>query len=460
MFTRVNPLVTIIALLGVISSTVYLFHAEFGRIVRVIFSPRTPITGTHLFLCQFMILSGLYLLAVYLTFKLSNEFGRRRSLLLVILLFGVFFRLCLVRTSPELSSDIYRYVWDGRVQARGINPYLHPPSSESLSSLRDEAIYPHINRKPYPTIYPAGAQIFFLLAFKIVGDSPQGFKAILIFFDLLTMVVLIAFLKGFRVEKARFIVYAWNPLVIFEIAHSGHLEGLMVFLVVLAWFLHSTNRRTLGVLSLACASATKIYPALLLPTFINRGERIRVLSVFLGSILILHLPYLSAGRKIVGFLPVYLKSPYESFNLGLKYFLMRTFPSSDHFFLTKIFVGIVLAVSLAVFFKQKDKKAVLKYSYILISMQLIFVPAALHPWYVVWLIPLLAFYPSPGWLIFSGTVALSYLKYVKGIMPTWVLWLEYLPLYGLLIMEYLWRQRASQNWFLWRPKVTNWLGKV
>jgi hypothetical protein len=210
------------------------------------------------------------------------------------------------------------------------------------------------------------------------------------------------------------------------------------------------------VLSLACASATKIYPALLLPAFINRGERIKSLSIFFSCLLVFYLPYVSAGKKMLGFLPIYFKDPYESFNLGLKYFLMHMFPRLGYFLLTKILVGIVLAAGLIVFLKHKEKEEILKYSFILISLQLIFMPAALHPWYVVWLIPLLAFYPSPAWLLFSCTVVFSYLKYgaPEGIMEPWILYLEYIPLFLLLLADYLVRQRTSPDWFPWRTKLS------
>jgi len=366
--------------------------------------------------------------------------------------FAVLFRLCLVGATPQLSSDMYRYVWDGRVQSQGINPYVHPPSSDSLASLRDKAIYPHINRKSSPTIYPAGAQIFFLASHVLVGDSVRGLKAVLVLFDVLTMIVLIALLSTYELRETRFVVYAWNPLVIIEISYSGHLEGFFVFLVVLAFFLHSRDKKTLGVLSLACASATKIYPALLLPAFINRGERIKSLSIFFSCVLVFYLPYVSAGKKMLGFLPIYFRDPYESFNLGLKHFLMQMFPRLDYFLLTRILGGIVLAAGLIVYIKHKEKEEVLKYSFILISLQLIFMPAALHPWYVVWLIPILAVYPSPAWLIFSCTVAFSYLKYgsPEGIMAPWILYVEYIPLFLLLLLDYFLRQRVSQEWFPWR----------
>jgi len=239
--------------------------------------------------------------------------------------------------------------------------------------------------------------------------------------------------------------------VIVEIAHSGHLEGFVIFLVVLALFLHFINKKNAAVLSLAGATATKIYPALLLPCLINKTTWIKRISIFFSALLLLYLPYVAAGKKILGFLPTYFKSPYESFNLGLKYFLIGIFPNLDYLHLTKIFIGILLVAGVIISYLPKTKEKIIKYSFILISLQLIFMPAALHPWYVVWLIPLLAFYPSPAWLIFSGTVVLSYLKYVSktGAMPTWVLLLEYVPLFVLLIVEYLWRQR-SRGRFPWR----------
>lgn len=452
MLSRLNSIVLVTFLLGAFSSTAYFFLSDLGRLAKFLSPHWTGVTSTHLFLVQFLLLNAVYFFLVYLLFKRPGQAGRSRGLLLVLFLFAVFFRLCPVGSTPELSSDIYRYVWDGRVQSQGINPYVHPPSADSLVSLRDKTIYPQINRKNFPTIYPAGAQIFFLASHWLVGDSIRGLKGILVLFDILTMIMLIALLRTHGLQETRFAVYAWNPLVILEIAHSGHLEGFFVFLVVLAFLLHSINKKTLGVVSLACASGAKIYPALLLPAFLSKGERIKGLSIFFSCILLFYLPYVSAGKKLLGFLPIYFKNPYESFNLGLKYFLMQIFHGLDYFSLTVILVGIVFAAAVVVFLKDKEKAETLKYSYILISLQLICMPAALHPWYVIWLIPLLAFYPSPAWLIFSCTVALSYLKYAspEGIMAPWILYVEYMPLFLFLLLDYLWRQRVSPEWFPWR----------
>jgi hypothetical protein len=93
---------------------------------------------------------------------------------------------------------------------------------------------------------------------------------------------------------------------------------------------------------------------------------------------------------------------------------------------------------------------VLRYAYILTGLLLILMPAALHPWYVILIIPFLVIYPSPAWLIFSCTVTLSYLKYVtpQGMMPNWVLLAEYLPLFvslsaGFILNKYIGREKVN-----------------
>jgi hypothetical protein len=86
---------------------------------------------------------------------------------------------------------MYRYIWDGRVQQNGINPYRHPPDADELKGLRDKKVYPNINRKAYPTLYPAGAQLFFRLFHILVGDRVAGYKGLMVVFDVLTLFVLL-----------------------------------------------------------------------------------------------------------------------------------------------------------------------------------------------------------------------------------------------------------------------------
>jgi len=188
------------------------------------------------------------------------------------------------------------------------------------------------------------------MTYALVGDSVHGFKGIMVFFDILTLLALTALLGVFGFEVARLIVYAWNPLVIWEIAYSGHLEGITVFLMVTAFLLYALHRKIPAVIVLTLSSAVKLYPALLLAAIVNRGERVRSLLVFSFTFGLLYLPYMAAGRKLSGFLPRYLKSPYESFNMGLKSFIMGLFPGVNYYLLSQLFIIALAAAGLIIFF--------------------------------------------------------------------------------------------------------------
>ncbi|MFQ5892959.1 MAG: hypothetical protein ACE5H5_01455, partial [Nitrospinota bacterium] len=148
------------------------------------------------------------------------------GLLAVILGLAVLFRMALVASPPALSSDMYRYIWDGRVQAHGVAPWAHPPNDSALAELRDEAIYPQINRKEARTIYPPAAQAWFRLIHGLVGDSVTGTKAVVVLADLVTIGLVVVLLGQMGAPLHRVALYAWNPLVIVEVASNGHLDPL------------------------------------------------------------------------------------------------------------------------------------------------------------------------------------------------------------------------------------------
>jgi hypothetical protein len=431
---------------GLLSGFIYFFnfklHPYFSQFAAI------SKTGIHFYVFIFVTLSVLYFMSMVLLFKYRSLGGHSKSMLLVILIFAMIFRACLLPANPSvLSKDMYRYIWDGRVQQNGINPYRHPPDADELKQLRDNIVYPEINRKTYPTLYPAGAQLFFRLFHMIVGDSVSGYKGLMTLFDVLTLFVLLALLRVYGFDDTRLIIYAWSPLVIFEIAYSGHLEGITVFWMVLALYLNATHKPILAIASLAISSAIKLYPALLLPALLNPGERIKGILTFVVSIFLLYLPFFVAGRKVLGFLPIYLQDPYESFNLGLKYLMMHLLPQLNYYLLSMIFLLGLIAAGWIVFFKSKQRDQAIRYAYFLMGLLMVLMPASLHAWYVIILIPFLCFYPAIAWLLFSCTVTLSYLKYVapSGIMPRSVLVLEYGPLIALLAGGYFLRWYSRKD---------------
>jgi hypothetical protein len=436
-----HPVQMAIVGLGLISGVAYFFNFRLQSVLGAT-------TGIHFYVVVFLTLSLLYLIAIYLIFKYRGMWRGSKSLVPIIVLFAVMFRIFLVPADPTvLSKDMYRYIWDGRVQQNGINPYRHPPDADALKKQRDDQVYPNINRKSNPTLYPAGAQLFFRLFHMIVGDSVSGYKGLMTLFDVLTLFVLLGLLRVYQYEEWRLLIYAWNPLVVFEIAYSGHLEGLTVFWMVLAFFFSATNRPTAGVAALAVASAIKLYPALLLPALLNRGQRIKGCFVFAITMILLYLPFLGAGRKVLGFLPIYLQNPYERFNLGLKFVLMQLWPQIDYSLWSIFFLLGLMVAAVFVFFKNKHPIQTIRYAFILIGLLMVLMPASLHPWYVIILIPFLCFYPAIAWLLFSCLVTLSYFKYVAatGIMPTWVLMMEYGLLFALLAGGFIIRWITYKN---------------
>ncbi len=430
--------------LGSLSAAIYLINFKIRDLVPAF----SGLSDIELYVIMFLFLSALYLCGVFVVLKMILQDQSSWSLTGIIILLAIIFRFCLIPSDPQvLSKDIYRYIWDGRVQQNGINPYLYPPGADELETMRDDQIFPNINRKEYPTLYPAGAQVFFRIFYALAGDSVTAYKAIMVFFDILTLLVLTALLRAYGFKAPRIIVYAWNPLVVFEIAYSGHLEGLTVFLMIAALYLHVIHKNIPAIIMLALSAAVKLYPALLLAALLNRGDRIKGILAFSTTIMLLYLPFIGAGSKISGFLPVYLKNQYESFNLVLKDLLMRLIPALDYYLLSLLFIIALAIAAVLVFLKEKKDIEVLRYAYILTGLLMILMPASLHPWYVILILPFLVIYPNPAWLIFTCTVSLSYLKYAspQGIMPTWVLLAEYLPLVALLSAGYILKKHIHRS---------------
>jgi len=384
----------------------------------------------------------------YLFFLLFALYGlalvsvlRKRSgppYLGLILGFALLLRVALLFSPLVLSSDIYRYVWDGRVQMAGINPYLYPPSAQELTPLRDVQIFPHINRPEARTIYPPGAQMFLALNATLFPNSITALKAILILFDFGTILLILRLLKKTGFRSDRVLLYAWSPLVIFELAGSGHLEALMLPFVLLALLARMDGKPVLSGTALGIATLIKLYPVALLPALYQKRDR-RFPLAFGATILLGYLPYLyGAGGKVLGFLPAYF-GRWEDFNVGLRYFLTLTLtPLIASPRLVAMLCVTALLGAIALYLVRKGEGQDFPWrAYVMVSAYLLLLPTSFHPWYLVWILPLLCIYPTWGWLYLSGAITLSYLKYVQetGILPFGIRLMEFLPLYVLLGVE-------------------------
>jgi alpha-1,6-mannosyltransferase len=207
----------------------------------------------------------------------------------------------LVVLDPLLSSDIYRYVWDGKVQAAGINPYLYYPADQALASLRDAAIYPNINRADYAvTAYPPVAQLFFLIVTRL-GESVTVMRLALLGCEAGTIVILLLLLQRMGRPLTCVVAYLWHPLPMWEIANSGHVDALMVSLMMLGFWLALTGSQLRGAASIALAALVKPTAVLAFPA-IWRPWDWRLPCVVLAVWALCYAPYLSVGAGVFGFL--------------------------------------------------------------------------------------------------------------------------------------------------------------
>lgn len=337
-------------------------------------------------------------------------------LLVVGLIFAALFRLSILFSPPYLSDDIYRYIWDGRVQSAGINPYRYIPADESLAKLRDDKIYPNINRRDYAhTMYPPVAEGAFLLLTRF-SESVTWMKAAMVGFEAIAVWAIIQLLVSFGFARQRVLIYAWHPLVVWEFAGSGHLDAMAIAFIATALLAHRKRYETLTGFLLACAACVKFFPAVLFPAFYKRWSWKMPLAV-LVTILVTYLPYLSVGPVgVLGFLPGYASE--RGMVSGGQFFLLtvvrRLFggnlPASAYLIFAFAVLGIL---SLWV---MKDKRCEdIRYlrNGLIIACVFMVLLAPHFSWYFAWLILFLCFIPSIPVFYLTAASFLLYLTWIN-----------------------------------------------
>ncbi len=274
---------------------------------------------------------GLYLPAFLGYLWLCRHAGRVP--LPALLGLALLLRLLLVPAFPQLSDDIYRFVWDGRLWLNGINPFAHTPDYyHGLAAPPpglDDALYQRLNSPAYFTVYPPVAQAIFAVACWLSPNSVYGsavvMKAILLLADMGMITVLPALLRHFGHPPGRSLWYLLNPLLIVETAGNLHFEGLMVFFLALALWLLLQRKWAWSAWSMALSIATKLLPLLFLVFFVRRLGWRRSLAYFggVGVLLLLLFAPLLGDAFVQGFgssLDLYFRR--FEFNASV-YYLLR-----------------------------------------------------------------------------------------------------------------------------------------
>jgi alpha-1,6-mannosyltransferase len=377
---------------------------------------------------------ALYALAVagfVLVWTAPRAVGLRAVLVVAVLV-----RLALLPGAPALSDDVYRYVWDGRVQLAGFNPYEHAPDSPALDAVdyddRGLVGLPYLR-----TIYPPLAELLFLVV-AIPGGGVVAFKLVFGFFDALTAYALWRTVAPSRRHEV-LTLYVLSPLVVLEVWHGVHLEVVTLPLIVVAAALVERRRDAWAGAALGAAAALKLSPAfLVVPALVGRRARARrFLPAFAAAFALPYLPYVLAGGGLVGSAADTGARPEgNAFVFSVLHGPLGY--STTRAAVIVLFVAGSLAIALRTRGRERSTAA-----FAWTATLLVLVLPVVHPWY--WLAPLtLAIAAGLRLPVALGLAAPASDLGFAAWWPSWwrVSWLTYVPLVGAGIW-WAWRRRAT-----------------
>ena len=208
-------------------------------------------------------------------------------------------------TPPGLDDDIHRYLWDGRVQRLGYNPYIVVPSDPALAGLHTPETRT-LNHPDLPSPYPAGAELFFR-AVTAIHESIFTLKVAFVVCDLAIVLVLLDILRRGGQGAHWVLAYAWNPLLAIEVAGSGHIDIVGALLLLVSFAALGRRWRAVAALAFGLAVAVKLLPIVLLPLY---WKRVRLRDAALAAVVVglLYVPFLNHGRIPIGSLGTYVQS--------------------------------------------------------------------------------------------------------------------------------------------------------
>ncbi len=393
--------------------------------------------GTPLFFAFAAVLCIVY--GLLLSRLLKGEAGPE-ALLRTALLLAVAFRIPPAVAPVGADNDMVRYMYDGRVQRLGINPFLVVPADPDVAWTHTDLTrrMPSIHAR---TPYPAAAQLFFRLVVTI-RETPRAMKLALVGCDLLTIWVLVTWLRQTKRSPWLALAYAWNPLVILEVAHSGHIDALGALWIVTAAWLLTTGRTMRATMAFVIAIASKLLPIVLVPLL---WKRIRLRDAAAGAAVwvLLYLPFRSAGAMPLGAVPNVVA--FIRFN-GPLFKGLLTLASPQ------VAAGVAVLAGLAVatwmrFTRPAEDPAAWAWP---MAVSLAAAPV-IYPWYLLYFTPFLftaATLPLVAWTVTALPVYIVWYLSKFGhrwIVPTPVQWLEFGTILLVLAIQIIFSARPRPS---------------
>ncbi len=350
-------------------------------------------------------------------------------------------RLAMLPVPPVLSSDVYRYCWEGKVQNAGFNAYRLAPDAPELTGLRD-ATWERLDHREVPSVYPP----LLLQVFRI-GSTPAAFKWIFAGFDLATLWMLVKLLRARGQNESLALIWAWNPLVILEFAGNGHAMSMAIFFVAAALWLWETNRHVLSAVAWAGAALSHFLALpIALAILLSRRELrawlvfavVVAVAVLVWPVSLVGLLHLAGRWRFNGSLFEILtwlfghQEPHQVKGVWMVYELPK-----------RIAAGLIMAAMTWTILRRYQPSR----SAATIAGAMLLLGSTVHPWYVTWMVALACVEFSLPWLALSAFVAVSYVARIVELQTgMWVdagivRWMEYAPFFALWLVDRLRRRQ-------------------
>jgi hypothetical protein len=417
------------------------------------------------FITLYLLVSVLYLVCCYLITRESGvassggaRSGRVASRKLLILLWGagVAFRLTLLPLDPTLSEDLYRYRWQGKLQAAGGNPYVEIPGDPRWEHLRDST-WARVNRKDLPSAYGPLLELAYAGYYRVVSAvEPDEMRQAWLFklpfaaLELAVGAAVLHLLTAAGAPRAWLLIYLWSPLIVVEFWAQGHNDSLAVLFLVLALAAASRQRWTGAFASLTLGALAKFWPAVLFPFFLLQRREKRWIVHWKPALVAVPLalavswPYWGGISNVTELLKEFVGGWRNNDSL---YGLIYQFVGDDFARSTTWVTRMLIAALAALWALQLPLAKAAKWAVVLILL----FSANCFPWYLSWLVPLLALYPGAPLLLWTALVVLSYHILIGyQALGVWedsdqMRFLEYLPVYTMLGGVFVSRH-AKQIW--------------
>jgi len=364
-------------------------------------------------------------------------------------LIPLLFLLILVHASfigvePLGSDDVYRYVWDGRVQTAGINPYRFAPDDSALRSLNTEELPSLVNHPEMKTIYFPLCQWLFYLGYHLSGGHVWGFQLLIFIAEILTILGLVMLMRELSYSPWLVLIYAASPLAILQFSLDAHVDAFGFPLLVFAFLLYHKKKTTLSLLFFGLSLLIKPVGLVILPiVLLHEHGLLKKAKVVLLPLAVLLIPFIPYALDANPFEALTTFSEHWYFNGALFSVLYPLFSDNQT---ARLWCFAFLAVALLVLYL--SKKSLHEKASLAVLLLLLCSPVA-HPWYVGWLIVLLPLAPISSGLALAATASLPSITFVtyqlNGVWKDYplVLVLEYVPVIAFLLFDLL-KKRNTQ----------------